>query len=184
MNIKEAFQSAKEDIDVATDWCNQLYADNFAKYFSEAKTLFSRLKSDTKPITDEELSWILISLPINLFDVSEVLNTCRLHEEVIKLQYKQKEAKYIKSSTAKTITQKKDEASIELVDDKLLLMAYSVIISRVESEISLSKELIMGAKKIWDSRRKVDNVMPVSEINIPNTPLPDYQKAYIRGGEL
>ncbi len=182
IDLNEAFQSAKEDMEAASDWCDKVYNNNFAEYFTDAKSLFERLKSKEHPITDEELSWILITLPINLFEVSEILNRFRLNEEIVKLRYKKQETDIVKGSKAKTITERKNEATIELIDDKLLIMAYSTIISRVESEISLSKELIMGAKKVWDSRRRTDAVMPVAETDTSTSTLPDYKKTYIHGG--
>lgn len=185
VDLKEAFQSAEEDIQAASEWVDKLYNNNFAEHFTEAKNLFERLKSKEHPITDDELSWILITLPIKLFEVAETLNRFKLNEEIVKLRYKKSEADIVKSSKGKTITERKDEAAVTLVDDKLLIMAYSIIISRVESEISLSKELIMGAKKIWDSRRKADSVMPVSEADTSDGVLPDYnRKSYIHGSEM
>lgn len=187
IDLKEAFQSAEEDIQAASEWVDNLYNKNFANHFTEAKNLFERLKSKEHPITDEELSWILITLPIKLFEVAEILNRFRLNVEIIRLRYKKSESDIIKASKAKTITERKDEAAVTLVDDKLLMLAYSVIISRVESEISLSKELIMGAKKIWDSRRKADSIMPVGEVDtvgsVTKSGLPNYiENTYIHGG--
>lgn len=183
IDINKAVESSKEDIDAVSEWCEQVYKSNFEYHFSDSHSLFKRLKSKEHPITDDELSWILITLPINLFQTSETLNRMKLNHEVVKLRYKQRELEIVKESSAKTITQKKDEAAIQMIDDKLLMLAYESLISRVESEISLSRELIMGAKKIWDARRKTDNVMPVGEIDTSNTELPDYHgKKYIHGG--
>lgn len=183
IDINKAAESSKEDIDAVLDWCKQVYQNNFGEYFSESCSLFDRMKSKEYPITDDELGWILITLPINLFQVSEILSRMRLNHEVVKLRYKQREFEIIKESSAKTVTQKRDEAAIQMIDDKLLMLAYESLISRVESEISLSRELIMGAKKIWDSRRKTDNIMPVGEIDDFNNELPNYHgKKYIHGG--
>ncbi|MCM1226159.1 MAG: hypothetical protein NC320_01880 [Clostridium sp.] len=183
ININEAFESSKEDIEAVSEWCEKVYHNNFESHFTESRCLFERLKSKTHPITDEELSWILITLPIDLFEASESLNRLKINQEVAKLKYKQNEAEFMKKSTAKSVTQKRDEAAVQMLDDKLLILAYDSVISRVESEISLSRELIMGAKKIWDARRKTDSVMPVGEVNTPDAPLPDYQnKKYIHGG--
>ncbi|WP_302320422.1 hypothetical protein, partial [uncultured Duncaniella sp.] len=60
----------QEDIDSVVSWCNKLYDDNFATYFKGERELFERLQSKTHPITDEELEWILTSLPLELFSVS------------------------------------------------------------------------------------------------------------------
>lgn len=183
IDINKAAESLKEDIDAVSNWCEQTYQSNFGGYFSESCNLFDKLKSKECPITDNELSWILITLPINLFQASETLSRMKLNREVVKLRYKQRELEIVKESSAKTITQKKDEATIQMIDDNLLMLAYETLISRVESEISLSRELIMGAKKIWDARRKTDNVIPIGEIDDSNNELPNYHgKKYIHGG--
>lgn len=182
IDLKNASLEAEEDIKVVSEWCDDLYSKNFATYFKDARSLFERLKSKNHPITDEELSWILITLPIHLFDAAETLNRFRLNMEIVKLRYKRSETELIKQSEAKTATLKREEAESKLIDDKLLIVAYDTIISQVDKEISLSKELIMGAKKIWDSRRKSDETMPVSEIETSDEKLPDYKKSYIRGG--
>ncbi len=181
IDINKANKSSKEDIDAVSNWCEQVYQSNFGSHFSESCSLFERLKSKEHPITDNELSWILITLPINLFHASETLNRMKLNYEVVKLKYKQRELEIVNESSAKTMTQKRDEAAIQMIDDKLLMLAYESLISRVESKISLSRELIMGAKKIWDGRRKTDNVIPVGETD--TSELPDYKgEEYIYGG--
>lgn len=182
--LENAVNVAHEDIESVNEFYISLYESYFSSYFSESHILFERLSSKEHPITDEELSWILISLPIRLFEVSEELNKQKLAHEVLKMKYKEKESEYIKLSTAKTVTQKKDEAALQMIGDSLVLYVYVFLISRVESEISFSRELIMGAKKIWDARRKTDSVMPVGEVETSNSSLPNYNKTYIHGSEF
>lgn len=172
-----------DDVSSVSMWCDDQYQNHFAEYFKECRTLFARLKSKRTPITDDELSWILINLPLNLFDVSERLNKFKVGQEVIKIRIKQKESDIIKHSEARSATKRQGEAAMAVIEDKLLVSAYSYVISRVEDEISFCKELIMGAKKLWDARRKTESVNPVSPIDNSTTQLPDYQvNQYIKGG--
>ena len=182
--LKSAADLSNDDIQSVQKYYNDIYEQHFSSYFSDSHDLFERLQSKSHPITDDELSWILISLPINLFEVSEELNKQRLIHEVLKIKYKEKETEFVKKSTAKTVTQRKDEAVMQMIGEKLMILIYASIISRVESEIALSRELIMGAKKIWDARRKTDTVMPVGEVESSNTALPNYNKTYIHGSEF
>ena len=47
---------------------------------------------------------------------------------------------------------------------------YTAVVTRVEIDIAFSKELIMGARKVWDARRRSEDA-PVGEIP---PELPDY----------
>lgn len=184
LNLNNVQAEYSDDIDAVAAWCDEIYQQNFAQHFGESRNLFTRLKSKTQPITDEELSWILINLPLNLFDVSEILNKFRVSQEVIKLKNKQKESDLIKASTETSATKRQEDATIKMIEHKLLVTAYSAVMTRVESEISFCRELIMGAKKIWDSRRRAESVNPVSPVDDSHMNLPDYQyNAYIKGGK-
>lgn len=163
MNLNAAFESASEDIEAVTEWCTSLYNRVFASYFQESRELSTRLKSKERPITDEELSWILIQLPVTLFDVSECVNQLRVSQEVVKMRNRQIELQLAK-----------DKSGYDMSSDKLLVSAYNSVITRVENEISFSRELIMGAKKIWDARRRSEQSNPVSEVEDPSDSLPDY----------
>lgn len=181
MDLKTVYSQLSPDVEATEEWCNELYISNFSKYFEESRNLFKKLQSKSHPITDEELSYILINLPLTLFDVSEVLNSFRVKFEVVKLKNKETEAELMKSCTAKTVAQKKDEVSVAMTEEKLICTVLSYIITRVESEISFCRELIMGAKKIWDSRKRGDLSNPVGNVDT-ETILPDYQpKEYIKG---
>jgi len=180
IDLKKLRDEYTEDITSVVDWCNEIYKDSFAQYFTEGRELFKRLQSKTHPITDEELTWILMDLPMNLFSVSEMLSNFKISQEVIKMRNRQREKSLIDASLETTMTKKQSEATDKSLEDKLLAIAYSTIIDRVSSEISFARELIMGAKKLWDSRRYTEKVHPVDEID-PLTPpqLPEYKPSYI-----
>ena len=169
----------KEDIDETVNWCNQQYNAIFASYFQDVHNLHKRLQSDSVPITDDELQTILVDLPMQLFDASEQLSQFKTALEVVKLKMKEQEAMVLKSSKAKTAALRKSEVEMAQYEAKVKSVLYQSIISRVENEISLSKELIMGAKKIWDARRRTEGANPVAYIN----GIPEY-KTPIYGGTI
>ena len=80
--------SIKKQIDIqcseAESFCDELYNNIFAAAFQDVTDLYKRMKSDTKPITDEELTYIITTLPLELFTISEALNKLRLKLEVAK----------------------------------------------------------------------------------------------------
>lgn len=157
----------KDDIDSMLEFIEQEYKARFSEYFKEVRELYKRLQSEVRPITDEELSRILINLPMTLFDVAEKLNELKVATEVVKLKCKEQEAELISNSTAKTATAKKAEAELAMIEPKILYEVYHTLVQRVDSEISFAKELVMSAKKIWDSRRKTEQAVPVDISNLP-----------------
>lgn len=171
------------DISAVQKFCDELYDQNFKSNFEEIRELYTRLKSKVHPITDEELEYILTTFPLELFVVSENLNKLRLNCEVVKLKNKQtmetirKNAEVESDSLNMTKSAKTEYISNavknHMVEYEVLYSAYSSVISRVENEQIFAKELIMGAKKIWDSRRSTDNSNPVSPV-VPD--LPEYDK--------
>lgn len=160
-------------------WCEDIYNTRFSSYFRDQRDIGSSIRSKSRPISDEELEKILTEVPMNLFDVSERLSELRTESEVIKLEVKRKEIELAKISSETTEVKRKEEAAVLTTEDKILLMAYDNIITRVEKEMSYSRELIMSAKKIWDGRKSTTN--PVGEIT---SNLPDYNysqnKSYIK----
>ena len=183
LDFSKAILNASQDLNAVSDLVDSMYSSNFSKYFETAREMFARLNSKEHPITDNELNYVLIDLPVQLFDVSEQLSSFRMKLETLKLLLKQKERNLIKDAKEAGFgaTEAKDFATVDTIEDRLLISAYSSVISRVESEISFSKELIMGAKKIWDARRKADASNPVSEVSAE---LPEYSipgSSYIRG---
>lgn len=177
--------SVSGDLDAVSGIVESMYNTNFAPYFKESRDVFNRLNSKVNPISDDELSYILIDLPVKLIDISEQVGAFRIKCETLKLLAKRKESELsseLKESGMKS-ADIKETVTLNLMEDKLLISAYSTVISRVESEIAFCKELIMGAKKIWDARRKSESANPVSEVESKDD-LPDYQfggKSYIKG---
>ena len=158
-----AFDNANDTLAII----QTMYDKDFAPYFKENHDLYKRMQSEVRPITDEELSRVLIALPLSLFEVGAAISDLRTKVEIAKLRIKEVEFAIMQESEAKTITAKKDEAMMHTMDDHVLLCAYLGLIDRVEAEMSFSRELIMGAKKIWDSRRRTEDSNPVAPIDIP-----------------
>ena len=156
-SISNALESLQEDFKAADNLVDEIYNKYFASYFKKESSMYTRFKDSDVPINDTELSWIITALPMELFAVSNALAQFKQHNEIVKLKIKQR---------------KNSENSDGLDEEyKLMTIIYTSVITRVEQEISFSKELIMGAKKIWDARRKSEQVVPVSEVNVE---LPDY----------
>lgn len=173
IDFKSIVSKYNEDISGVTSWCDEVYNAQFASYFEDQRTLFTRLRSTRQPITDAELEAILTTIPLQLFSVSEVLNKFRISQAVIKVKTKQKEHEVYSTSQARTIAGRQAEAAEAVLEDGLLYSAYATVIDRVDSEIAFSRELIMGAKKIWDARKRTEEVHPVGEVSVPSD-LPDY----------
>lgn len=172
MNMKELYGKYKEDVDSVSDWCDDMYNTSFSSHFNLVHSLHERMLSKSHPITDDELRSILIDLPLELFEVSEEMNKLQIQIEVIKMRIKQMEKEYTHRSTESTATKRAEEGAFAVLEDKLLLTAYNSVASRVEKEISFSRELIMGAKKVWDGRRSTESANPIG----PNSydSLPNY----------
>lgn len=169
----------KESIDELNVFAENLYNANFEMYLSDIRELQNRMQSKLRPITDQELEDILTVLPLNLFSASEALNRLRLEQEVIKLNNKKRKVKILKEISEKSSISKTDIVASELADSEMIIAVYATVISRVESEMSYCKELIMGCKKIWDGRRSSEKSNPISEIDLDT--LPEYQKdVYIK----
>ena len=172
MNIDNILTRYNEDIDSMLSWCDKTYESIFDPHFQRYTDLANRLNDAARPLSDSELEWILTDLPMDLFDVSEKISQLHASQQVVKLR-----AKY-------DSTQSSDAR--EELEGKIVIAAYDYLLLRVEKQVSYLRELIMGAKKVWDSRRRTESANPVTE-----TPkeeqldgLPDYvpkeKKAYIR----
>lgn len=165
--IAKAAEALKEDFEAADNLVDEIYNKYFSSYFEKEQKLYQRFQDTSKPITDKELEWIITSLPLDLYAVSDALAQFKAHNEIIKLTIK---------SRKKIAKDMPDE-----IDDEYLIMnvVYSAVIDKIESKLTFSKELIMGAKKVWDARRKTEQA-PIQEIN----ELPDYpiKNTYIKGG--
>ena len=192
MNIKDFVQeNYAEYIEDIQSWVDEQYNKHFKNCFDSVRSIHKTMQSTSRTISDSELEWILTELPMMLFSISEDLNKVRLDAEVIKLRKKavkadlDKHANDLVESKELAKTDAKNWVDTELVDHDILISAYTSLITRVETEISFSRELIMGCKKIWDARRKTENSNPVSEVvptDVPNYSLsrPSYQEPYKR----
>ena len=158
-DISKALESLQEDFDAADNMVDDIYNKYFASYFKKELEMHARFWDADRLITDKELEWIITSLPMELFSVSYALAQFKQHNQLVKLKIKQRKGQDVDDPT---------------LDDeyKLMSIIYASVISRVEQEITFSKELIMGAKKVWDARRKTEQANPISEVN---KELPVYQ---------
>ena len=175
MNLQKTLSAVSTDINEVNEWAEGEYNKYFSQYFRGEVELYNRMKSNSDPVTDTELEWILTSLPLELFSVSEQLSKLKTAQEVIKLHIKQTERDYVNNpNSVGSQTQKKEDAAALTAEDKLLVTVYDSIIERVAREMSFSKELIMSAKKIWDAR-KADGLLNLPEVVADKeATLPDY----------
>ena len=159
---------------------DELYDEIFAELFSRVTELYQRFKSEVRPITDEELETILTELPLRLFTVSERLADIRMRMSVTKLENKHKRIALIQTYSVEPEYDGLSQTAVrefvstrvddEMRDDEIAVMVYSSLIDRIEGELSFSRELIMGSKKLWDARRN-NATNPVAPV-VPE--LPEY----------
>lgn len=162
-DISRALDTLKEDFAAADKLVDEIYNRYFITYFQKEVEMHSRFRDAEVPITDLELSWIITALPLELFSAANALSQFKQHNEIVKLKIKQRS--------------KNKNSDPDGLDEeyKLMSIIYSSVITRVEQEMSFSKELIMGAKKVWDARRNSENA-PISEvIPAPEPELPEYR---------
>lgn len=164
LDIEKVAQLTSADVLAVQNWVDTEYDALFAEYFADLHALSRRMSSKLSPITDEELQELLIDLPLKLFSVAENINSLTLKLEVLKLQNKKLVTEKVKVSKESTATLKKDSAEAEIFENKVLELACGSLLDRVQREVAYARELIMGAKKIWDARRRTDVVNPVSEV--------------------
>lgn len=188
-SISKALEEYQPEFDAVENYSNMIYEEKFKHNFEILRRLRERLGSTSSPITDYELEQILTEIPLELFAASESLNTIRVNKAVLKLKSKERkimlEDKMLRAAEAEgwTKTEVAKMVSLNTIPDDILGIVLTALIERVESEISIAKELIMGAKKIWDGRKSTSN--PVSEVvtGEDTTSLPDYEldgKTYIK----
>lgn len=174
MNLSKALKSAESDINEVQEWADNEYNKYFSQYFQGEVDLYKKLRNPESVITDSDLEWILTTLPLELFSVSEQLSKLKTSQEVIKLHIKETEREFISNSDPSvSMTQRKEEAALLTAEDRLLVSVYSTIIERVERQVSFSRELVMSGKKIWDSRRSTEGLGSSAE-NVCND-LPEYE---------
>lgn len=174
VKLAEIASEMQSDIDSVNDWVEEIYNRYFSNYFKDQHQYYKRLKSKDRPITDAELENILTTMPLELFSVSEALSQFKISEEVVKLKVKETEIENFKNSKQSSETKRKEEAANSVLEHKLLITVYEAVAERVGREISYSRELIMGCKKIWDGRRATDNSNPIGN-TIDDNDLPEYE---------
>lgn len=162
------------------DWMNNRYNSDFKHYFEGQRNIHKRILNSESKITNEELEQVMIDIPLMLIDVAEKVNMYKLRIESIKLNMKRRRI----TSINEDIYISESMLDVQDIDDKLLVAAYQMLIQRVEKEMSYTRELIMGAKKVWDSRKNGDSVVPImpDSQEDPLSGLPDYRlngKSYI-----
>ena len=160
-DISKAIAALREDFESSDALVDEIYRKYFSDYFAKENEMHQKFRDTDVPITDKELEWIITVLPLDLFSVSNALAQFKQHHEIVKLKVKQRS--------------KNKEASADGLDEEFKLMSiiYSSVIARVEQEISFSKELIMGAKKVWDARRDSEQT-PIGP-SMPQVELPEYK---------
>ena len=173
MDIANIINEYTRDISEVDEFLDSLYNEKFADNFKIQLDLHAKLIKNANSVTDEELEKILIDIPLELFTAAANLSTAKTHLEVIKLKVKTLTRELNKLSAEEAEERK---LAYEIDDGKLFIAVYTSLIAKVESQISLSKELIMGAKKIWDARRASEHASPVSEVSNISDNLPDYIK--------
>lgn len=163
-------QECKQDLEAVSNYASEIYNNTFSSYLKDVKELYTQVQdAEHVSLSDISLEWILTTLPLNLFTVSENLNDLRLRIEVLKLKAREKA-----------------EAKETVLEYQILRAIYEAVVSRVENELSFSRELIMGAKKIWDARRRAETPAVGEVVTEESTKLPDYvpdssrRSAYIR----
>ena len=172
MDIKSLIDCTMSGVDELDAWCEQIYQENFGDYFKGVKKLRSQMDlAERNPISDSDLEMVLIDLPLELFSALEQVHRLRTHQELMKVN-----AKYgsITDTPLGGVDRKTVMAGMQAV-----AKAYENIIDRADREIAYCRELIMGAKKIWDARRNAENANPVSETTKrgkKEKPLPEYIK--------
>ena len=189
--LESILQEYAADTKAVQSFCDDIYNQMFAENFANVREIYSRMKSNVHPITDDELEYVLTTFPMELFTISENLTKLRLDCAVVKLKNKDKSDEVrsqleaaVNSDTFEPMSKSNKQDYIlrtlnhEMTEYNILLAAYNSLITRVESEQSFARELIMGAKKVWDARRAGESANPVSPTA---SELPEYDRQqYIR----
>ena len=76
-------QECKQDLDAVSNYASEIYNNTFSPYLKDVKELYTQVQdAEHMFLSDVSLEWILTTLPLNLFTVSENLNDLRLRIEV------------------------------------------------------------------------------------------------------
>lgn len=174
MALHENINRVQSDIESTT----KQYIDEIHDEFCEIYRLADAMNNSRKPISDEDLEYVLIDLPLKLFTASEYLAKLSSVVEALKLENIQKEAD-IRKDINESIdlgrmkcTQHELKLSIEvaLAENKASIICLNRVIKQIEKQLTYCRELIMSAKKIWDARRRTEAIIPINEPNIEDLP--------------
>lgn len=171
MSIKNIISEYEPLIYDIEEWADEQYLRRFEPYFCEMRNLMYAMERKDLAITDDELKKILIDVPFKLFQAAEAISSMTLALEAIKSKGKQ----YELDAASGAIT-KEENAKLQ-IDNRLVVSSYTAVLERANRECSYARELIMGAKKVWDSRRRADTSMPVGIVGDDDSPgqdLPPY----------
>ena len=160
-NFVEIVDNFSKDTLEAVEWMSNQYENNFGKWFSSIRRFHTSISNVKRPITDEELSDILMNVPLDMIECSESLNSVKLQRSLLKLSIKKK---------------KSSNEEYDPFEDEVILSILDCLISRVDKEMSFARELIMSAKKIWDGRRLTEGLNPTDATTSVDD-LPDYDEA-------
>lgn len=142
----------------AINWMYEQYNSYFGSWFQSIRDFHNSISDSHRVITDEELSTILMSVPLDMIACSENLNNIKLKKSLLKLSMKKK---------------KSEDPEYDSYEDDVMISILDCLISRVDKEMSFARELIMSAKKIWDGRRLTEGLNPTDASTSVDS-LPDY----------
>lgn len=181
------FQEAQEDLQAIEEWVDSIWEAKFEPSFAEARSLYSKLKNADVPISDTDLERIITILPLDMLEAAEHLNQLRLSSETFKLLNKDKETTLLRDRPdGMSVSDHKQMVELAMTERKLLTAAYNAIITRAENQMTFCREMIMSAKKIFDSRRSTEKAVPIGAPNTEDSApsLPSYsggrQQSYIK----
>lgn len=183
-DLNEILTKYDEDITGIDEWCENLYKSKFSTYFEDIQNLYTKMNKQGDKFTDADLEKVLTDVPLSLFSLSEALNSLRTAREIAKLRVRQDKSE-LKRELLAEFQANKDTCgytksdipgmvSDKFLEDDIVDVAFTGVITRVENEISFTKEFIMGVKKIWDRRKSTEDVNPIGAVVPEYETLPDY----------
>lgn len=168
------FKEHQPYMDEFNNWGEEQYDQYFSQYFKLQRSLKDKINKGGKDLSDADLKSVLTELPIDMIEAASALSEFKTNQEVIKIRVKDAKTQRTKelSTSSYTKAEIKDMVDSEVSGEMLLITVYSNIIERVEREMSYSRELIMGCKKIWDARRRSEEPLLGA---VDSSQLPEYQ---------
>ena len=143
-----------------------VYDTDIAPYFNKLQEIQAQLSNNK--ITDEQLEYVLSSLPLDLIDISEYLSRYQIELESLKLAIKSAEVdlrnRLVSDSDVKyKETEIKEIVKASFLVNRQIVVCYETLIERINRQLSYCREFIMGCKKIWDRRRQSESTVPIKE---------------------